>query len=499
MTALARCGIAASLACSPAAWNAAAIEADARGPLPASLEHKVQSLRADLSTNGYEVAQGEVHLFSIADCKYAIESIGNCLGNNPTAPYVIPTVPLWPDEFVDEHMKGLLGPVDDDQGWAHRLDPREAIVILGQLPPQGRYFGIQPYIFTRETRLNRQDPIYQTLTDSFMKSILFMASPSPSRPLVFSSLGDSINNVVIERQSGAAWGEQRFFIITSDARLGRDLSEALLRAGVPDRREIFTAAVPSSLARLGLGTASDDFMTLIRYAMPSDVAAGEQWRRELPLVVLRVRDKNPSHLAEPYAMPGRETRTARSELGLKGDVDKLVAAVKRKWGQAQARDSQFFSLLQAVDLIGDHCLQRPMNCLGDTADADYQVSETVGLDSGEILAVMGTLGTATGNATYTSLSINRLPELVGTSNLSDEDLAGTASAFSSTVGNTNKLYLKYFSRDCGDLPNCHQVTEQMVPRGESLKLIQRNYIVPGSTRGPAPDRVVNPRLIVLKR
>jgi hypothetical protein len=198
-------------------------------------------------------------------------------------------------------------------------------------------------------------------------------------------------------------------------------------------------------------------------------------------------------------MPGRETRTARSELGLKGDVDKLVAAVKRKWGQAQARDSQFFSLLQAVDLIGDHCLQRPMNCLGDTADADYQVSETVGLDSGEILAVMGTLGTATGNATYTSLSINRLPELVGTSNLSDEDLAGTASAFSSTVGNTNKLYLKYFSRDCGDLPNCHQVTEQMVPRGESLKLIQRNYIVPGSTRGPAPDRVVNPRLIVLKR
>jgi hypothetical protein len=492
------CAIAASLAWSLVAWDAAASAADARRPLPASLEKKVQTFRTDISAKGYEVAQGDFRLFSIADCKYAIASIGNCLGNNPTAPYVLATVPLWPNEYVDKDMKDLLGPLADDHGWTHRIDQREAIVVLGVLPPAGRYFGLQPYIFTRQTQLNLEDPIYQTLTDSFMKSVLFMASPNPSRPLVFSSLGDSINNVVIERQAGAAWDRQRFFIITSDARLGRDLSEALLRAGVPDRRHIFTAAVPPSLARLGLASAADDFMTVIRYAMPNDAAAGEQWRQQLPLAIFRVRDNTPSHLAEPYAMPAREKRTARSELSLKGDVEDLVAAVKRKWGQTAAHDSQFYSLLQAVDLIGEHCLARPMNCLGDTPDADYQVSQTVGVDSGEVLAVVGTLGTATGNATYSSLSINRLPELVGTSNLSDEDLAGTASAFSSMVGNTDKLYLKYFARDCKNLQNCHQVTEQMVPRGDSLKVVQRNYVVPGSTRGPAPDRVVNPRLIVLK-
>jgi hypothetical protein len=59
-----------------------------------------------------------------------------------------------------------------------------------------------------------------------------------------------------------------------------------------------------------------------------------------------------------------------------------------------------------------------------------------------------------------------------------------------------KLYLQYFARDCGSLANCVQITEAMIPRGGALKLIQRNYVVPGSTRGPDPKQVVNPSLIV---
>lgn len=475
------------------------IQTQSEKQLPSSLAQKVKNLRADLTAKGYEIAQGDFHLFTIEDCKYAIQSIGNCLGNNPTAPYVIPSVPLWPDEFADEHMKDLLGPLPANNGWTHRLDEREAIVILGLLPPPGRYFGIQPYIFSREGTMNLDDQIYRTLTDSFMKSVLFMSSPNPSRPLVFSSVGDSINNVVIEKQSGAAFDQQRSFIITSDATLGSTLSDALLRAGVPNKNEIFTLPVPPSFARLGLGSAADDFITLIRYALPNDEVAGEQWRNQIPLAVLRIRDRDSSHLIQPYAMAPREQRVARSEINLKSDANELVATVKKKWGQPNAHESEFFSLLLTVDLIGENCIKRPMNCLGDTADADYQVSQTTGIDSGEVLAVVGTLGTATGNAVYTSLSVNRLPELVGTSNLTDLQLTGTAAAFSSTVENTDKLYVQYFARDCSNIPQCFVITEKMVPRGGTLKLIQRNYVVPGSNRGPAPSLLVNPRMIIFKK
>jgi hypothetical protein len=479
--------------------HAAPIVPNASRHVDTPLGQKVGRLQTGLSKKGYDVAKGDFHLFTIEDCKYAIQSIGNCLGNNPTAPYIIPTVPLWPDEFVDGHMKDMLGPVADNKGWTYRLGEQDAIVIMAKLPPPGRYFGMQSYIFSRDVSANLTDSIYQTLSDAFMKSILFMSSPNPSRQLLFSSIGDSINNVVIENQSGAAFDQQRFFVITANATLGQELSDELLRTGVPDRSQIFIERVSPGLARLGLNSASDDFMMLIRYALPKDATAGDQWRQQLPMTVLRVRNKNPSPQYQVYVPPVRETRVARSELALQSSLDDVVAAVKIKWGQSAALDSNFFSLLEKVDLVGEHCLRRPMNCLGDTGDADYQISQTVELDSGEVLAAVGTLGTATGNAVYTSLSVNQIPQLVGVANLTDVDLAGSASAFSASVANTEKIYLQYFARDCANLPNCLEVNERMVPQGDKLKIIQRNYIVPGSSRGPDPKMLVNPRLIILKR
>ncbi|MDV3241075.1 MAG: hypothetical protein LOY00_04715, partial [Methylocaldum sp.] len=85
--------------------------------LPESLEQKVRNLRTDLEAKGYEVARGAWNLFRIEDCKFALETIGNCLGNNPAAPYLIPSVPLWPDEFVDQNLKDLIGPTPGDT-WA---------------------------------------------------------------------------------------------------------------------------------------------------------------------------------------------------------------------------------------------------------------------------------------------------------------------------------------------------------------------------------------------
>jgi hypothetical protein len=466
--------------------------------LPTSLEQKVKSFRADLEARGYQVAQGSWHLFTIEDCKFPLETIGICMGNNPAAPYVIPTLPLWPDEFVDDTMKDLLGPTQGDTWWTYRLDEREALVVLAQLPPPGRYFSLETYVFTREGEINTNDEIYQSVqADPFMQSILFKKSPNSSRLLTFASIGDNNNNVVIEQQSGAAFDQQRFFIITSDKVMKRKLTQALLRAGVPDRNQVFTEPVSPDLARLGLGAGADDLMIIARYAHPEDEVAGDQWRQQLPLAVFRVRDPDTARATEPFPFPVRDERIAQSELELEGDVKDLVAAVKQRWGQPNAKVGEFESLLLKVDLLGEHCLPRPMNCIGDNSDADYQISPTAHIDSGEVLAVVGTLGTATGNATYVSLSPNWIPPLEGVLDVSDVDLEGSASVFSGMVNNTEKLYIHYFARDCTDLPNCHEITRDMIPQDGELKLVQRDYVVPGSTRGPDPTLLVNPSLIIL--
>ncbi|WP_373049256.1 hypothetical protein [Vulgatibacter sp.] len=59
------------------------------------------------------------------------------------------------------------------------------------------------------------------------------------------------------------------------------------------------------------------------------------------------------------------------------------------------------------------------------------------------------------------------------------------------------LYVHYLARDCSGLSNCMTVTEEMIPRGGTIKMLQRNYIVPGTMRGASPELVLNPVVVVL--
>ena len=468
--------------------------------LHAQLEGKIHRLQAELKAKGYEVARGATKLFSIPDCQYAVAVLGNCMGNNPAAPYIMPTMPLWPDEYVDEGLRGVLGPLPNDNWATHRMDKREAVLVVGLLPPPARYFGIQTYVFSRAGALNTSDPIYQkTLLDPVMHNLLFSVVPkSPSRLLTFSSMGNSINNVTIERQSGAAFNQRRAFVISTDKGMAHEMTDAIVRARVSDKDEVFNEPVSSSIARLGLGAEADDFMTIIRYAQPDDEDAAEAWRQERPIAVLRVRDRN-TNAAEPWPKPVYDPKTARSELGLADNVSALVGAIKQQWGQPGASVGPFVSLQLSVDLIGQHCLARPMNCLGDTQDTDYQLSPTVIPDDNTVIAVAGTLGTVTGNATYVGLSVNRIVDLTAVANASDKDVQGSASAFSTAVSNTDKLYVQYFARNCAGIAHCLTITEEMVPKGAAIKIIQRNYVVPGTARGPDPAQLVNPVAIILDR
>jgi len=466
----------------------------------AQLEAKVNRLQAELRSRGYDVARGATKLFTIADCQYAVAVLGNCMGNNPAAPYIMPTMPLWPDEYVDEGLRGVLGPLPDDNWATHRMDKREAVLVVGMLPPPARYFGFQTYVFSRAGALNTSDPIYQkTLADPVMHSLLFSVVPkSPSRVLTFSSMGNSINNVNIERQSGAAFNQRRAFVISTDQAMAREMTDAVVRARAAGESDVFNEPVSSSLVRLGLGANADDFMTIIRYAQPDDEDAAEAWRQERPIAVLRVRDRN-VNATEPWPTPVYDRKTARSELGLADNLSALVAAIKQQWRQPGASVGPFVSLQLSVDLIGQHCLARPMNCLGDNQDTDYQLSPTVIPDDNTVIAVAGTLGTATGNATYVGLSVNRIADLTAVANASDEDVQGSASLFSKAVANTDKLYVQYFARNCTRISHCLTITEDMIPKGAAIKIIQRNYVVPGTARGPEPTQLVNPVAIILDR
>jgi hypothetical protein len=492
--------------------------------LPPSLEQKVQDFQAALKAEGYEVQRGYWTLWSVDDCKFPLQTIGHCYGNNPTAPYVLAMLPHWSDEFFD---KSLHRTLTDDWGGItpnYRLGGREALVVLAELPPPARYFGIQTNVFTREAELNPNDSVYRLLGEyprlKDLREIVFLASPNPERRMLVASIGNSINNVVVEQQSKENWGQHRFFVVTPDEAMATAMTKVLAGLEGVEANQVFTERVSPKLVRLGYGPEADDFITYIRYSMPNDIALGNQWRKELPLTILRVRDSKGGAAIKPFDIPKYESKTANTdEQTLKEDLSNLVAAVKEYWGQtSDGNSADFRSLSLWVDLIGQHCLgyagppgpeswitlpRGPMNCLGDGQDADYQISSgTFQLDDDQVIAVVGTLGTKTGNATYTSLSVNWFPALVGVANRDDPVLEESAKKFKSKLSDPDlytKFYVYYFARDCTGLyPWCQEIPRTLIPRGDTIKFVQRNYVnppskqYPESRRGPDPRKILNP-------
>lgn len=483
--------------------------------VPGQVENKARHLAQVLKKQGFEVTSGYAKLYTIEDCTYTFEKMGLCYGNNPAAPYVTFAVKPWPGEYVDT-TSNLWGPSRNGYIDIYRLDPREAIVILGLLPPPAAFFSEQTWLFTRKGDFHTESETYQNV-DTYMHGFLdvfFAEVPgSEERIQSCSMLSMPNNNVVIERKSGGSFGQIRYFIITPDGAMENAVRQAFAGIGVQDKN-VFTEPIPSDM-KTGLDKESDNFTTAIRYAQPKDGGGkgtpSSIWRKNLPLQILRVRDTRSNRPIQPYPPVVLEERTAVDELSLKPDVGALLAAVGRKWGQPCATADCSDEAKTFIDIqrfppytVGPLCREIGENCLLDNWDASYQFYGPLSFDNGEVYAVAGTLGTETGNATYVGFGVNQKSRLLGVANLSNEQLKNTAKAYKGEVGNTEKFYLYYFTRDCSEVEgltgkNCLDITETMIPPGDHAALSVRDYMKPDTQRGPDSSLVLPSMLLQLRR
>ena len=487
---------------------------------PAETGISTDLFMAHLEQRGFEVAEGYFQLWGIEQCPEAYALMGTCYFNNPAAPYVFPAVPHWPEEFVDPATQGAFGGVEPGYGTVFRFDPNEAIVIFGFLPPEAAYFGIQSYLFTRKGEYETDNDTYNFLNAIGARDIFFHTIPqNPERIGSFDSLSNSNNHVVIERQSGGSWNEFRYFIITPDRFMDKQVRQVLHKLAVADK-DIFTERIPSNV-RFGLDADADEFASFIRYSMPDDGGgpgtASDAWRHNPPLTVLRIRDTRPHRPAQQYPAwedNSPERRTALPEEFLRADLARLAYAVSQAWGQACADpncsvEAKPFIDTQSypVNLVGPKCDNIGMDCLGDTQDASYQFRPGNWFDSGEVYAVVGTLGTATGNATYVSLGINNSRLRLGAKNIDGTRLEGSVDPDRYPgVGNPDKLYVYYFTRDCAGLEDlthgfCMPVedTALVIPPGNAATFVERDYMAVGTQRGPDSTLTLSSRVLRLQR
>lgn len=483
-----------------------------------------QQLIRELRSRDLEVSVGYPRVYSQADCAYSYPVFKNCFGNNPAAPYVMPVVKSWPDEYVDPAMKNGFGRTRPGYSVTYRLDPREAIILFGRMPPPARYMGLQTWILTSgwlsdDSPWNRDACSSYALFANQMTQYFFGTVPPVStdptvpnfpycdsvadaaaRVQSFASIDNNINNVVMENKSGSPWDKMRYFVITPDQRTDAAVREALASLGV-DEDEIFTERIPETfrdvdpnhvypygqnpvVGPLGLGEDAVDFTTAVRYAMPDDEQAANAWLKSLPLTVLRVRrppwSPDPETYGDRTADP-RPTVDETQDEALVSGLQSLVSAVidrakSRGWMLVEETHPEMVDIVKELGQFGPACRAIGMNCLADGQDASYYFAQPRPLDTGNIYAAVGTLATETDNATYVGLSVNDASLLKGALNVDDTKLKGSARSYHSEVpdpATLEKYFVHFFARDCAAIADftdgqCTTVTTEMIPLADDV-------------------------------
>jgi hypothetical protein len=444
-------------------------------------------------------------------------------------------------------MKNGFGRTRPGYSVTYRLDPREAMILFGRMPPRARYMGLQTWMFSTEwarehSPWDQQACFHYKSFANEMTQYFFATVPPGStvphclfvprtrgRVQSFASIDNNINNVVMQKQSGPPWDEIRYWVITPDQRTDAAVRDALVSLGV-DADEIFTEAIPASfqdpdadppypygqnsvVGPLGLGEDAADFTTAIRYAMPEDEQAANVWLKSLPLTVLRVRRPAGGPDPEPYGERVADDRPTVDELQdkmLSPGLSSLIDAVtNRAASQGWTREGkvQMVDIVNLLGQFGPACRAIGMNCLADGQDASYFFAPPKSLDDGRIYAAVGTLATETGNATYVGLSVNDASLLKGALNVDDTKLKGSAGSYHSEVlspETLDKFFVHFFARDCAAIAAltdgaCTTVTADMIPlAGDDsapgdrdlhgkFSIAVRSYVAPQSEHGRGPD------------
>ena len=139
----------------------------------------------------------------------------------------------------------------DSLAW--KLDEMEAMVFFGCTTPPAKYFSFRSYVFSAFHNL---------------------------RPtVVFASLGDSTNNLVINTTgltTNDPFGKTTVVTSTADMATDQAIRDAFVAAGLP-ASAVNTDIIPSSLVKMGHEALADTFAMLHRAAIFQDPKQGQAY------------------------------------------------------------------------------------------------------------------------------------------------------------------------------------------------------------------------------
>lgn len=430
-----------------------------------ALEKAPQFLK-EVERAGFKWQEGT---FSYLDLiKAACEnSIFTAMGNNP-----------WPNAYFTLQIPN---PEDADYKLPYsmmlQMRQDEALVFIGQTPPNVRYFSFQTWV--------------QTSPPSVVDPNHVLAN----RTLVGSAFGDTVNNLTINTIGPDPYNRPMVYIITANKETEQRVRKVVLNSGFPTAiknvEHLSTAITP-----LGIGPEGSILIMTMRNAIPADKTAFEEYvRRSIdadplngPFRVFRITPSK-ALTPDPYSVPKLRVRgTGQSELDLYPALKSLEKAIIVKEGQRTPslpfkeltdrfwQDTMKNGQLEWVDEPWAGMQLGKYSYLGSRDTNYFQTYPYFKLrsDVDEYVIIYGVNHQRTGKTTYTSFSVYVEPTFgtgreIGLGTVTDPsyDAGGNPSDSARRYlqpddpyyQETDMLYAWKIARHCApeDLPFCLEV------------------------------------------
>jgi hypothetical protein len=500
---------------------------------------KVEQFKSTLNKAGFDLKEAGFEYVDLVDLNCQ-DQLFTSLANNP-----------WPNAYIvmtntqllEDRTNPLWQKFWDKFPWFWQLREDEAFVMVGQTPPEARYF-------------------------SFGTTAMFTPgdewTPTPIQ-VTMAQVGDNVNRLTIHTLGPDAFDAPIVYIITGNRETERRVRAAARAAGYPDAI-INVETISPVIAPLGIGPQSSIFFTVARAAVAKDEAAMETYIKDPPMKAFRLTPKGPTghDPTEPVLPPDlepvpvlRPKGTGHTEMELWPAVQRLRKAILQHYtipgSSYKELDTKIWSLeiplgdndlgLPIPDLIIDcqkpwASLQRGINALACHRDNNYLATyPNFKLPPGgdDFVIVYGVNHQATGKAAYGSFSlyVDAVRWLgIGTKTSPNFDDPDGSGPLTGEPGDSARYYLgddpdaQYlyawkvarhcnegepfcmeiadpveFERPDGSTYTCKYVDPEMFPGVEiknfndEMFFIFRNYMEPATKVGPDDNELVYDRAI----
>jgi hypothetical protein len=369
-----------------------------------------------LNKRGFIVQEGSISYIDIL--KLASEGkVNSALGNNVGAPYAICLLPPAPNQDPSEGQQPQIGYNSDNPnnfpanidflapGFASKLRPDEAIVLIGSTPPPALYYSLRSYL---GFALNQPKKDYSEYITAGNDDIGFYH-------MIFASLGDQLNNYNLWTDNtpkgapGHPFNSSTIIISTADRSINKQIRDALSIAGYSPNI-MNDDNIPMELVNMGLEKGKDTFIYMMRIALWLNQSIGSQYLHNIDkfIKVLRITPRVPRTNLNPWSVPTlkiRETGISEYQVvpNCRNDLNHLRNEIIKKYGGSEYNHVDLNFTVGIPDNY--NAILRDINVYGDNRDAVYFKTENFQLTSDDdFVIIYGINHERTGKAIYSNAS-----------------------------------------------------------------------------------------------